>query len=45
MKKTYYLQCPYSEGLVVSVRVGSGTFRDDYDVPNTASSSIAVLML
>jgi hypothetical protein len=45
MKKTYYLECKYEEGLVVSVRVSAGAFRDDYDVPNTASSTFTVLML
>ena len=45
MKKTYYLVCPYTEGLVASVHVGMGTFRDDFDVPNTASATVAVLML
>ena len=44
-KKTYYLVCPYSEELVASVHVRAGTFRDDFDVPNTASATVAVLML
>ena len=45
MKKTYYLECSYKEGVMVSVSVGAGKFRDDGDVPNVASSTFTVLML
>ena len=45
MKQTYYLECPYSEGASVRVRVGAGVFEGRLGEPNAASSTFTLLMI